>query len=207
MIIEACVESLEEALLVRDLGAGRIELCADLALDGLTPDRRLIQEVIQAMPFPVKVMIRPHARSFVYSAEELETMLDDISYCLEAGAWGVVFGVLQEDGKLDLEAIARLAAAAGPMNVTIHKAIDLTPDPVEELRKLIKLEGVNSVLTSGGADTAEKGVPVLLRMLEEAGSSIEIVVAGKVTPRNLESLEQLLHAPAYHGRRIVNTGW
>ncbi len=37
MIKEACVETFKEALLAEQNGADRIELCSDLANDGLTP--------------------------------------------------------------------------------------------------------------------------------------------------------------------------
>jgi copper homeostasis protein len=56
-------------------GATQIELCADLANDGLTPDYDLIKEVKSKVKIPVKVMIRPRAGNFVYTIREINKMI------------------------------------------------------------------------------------------------------------------------------------
>ena len=38
ILLEACVETLDEALLAQKKGAGRVEICSRLDLDGLTPN-------------------------------------------------------------------------------------------------------------------------------------------------------------------------
>lgn len=203
MILEACVESLEEALLVQTLGAERIELCADLHLDGLTPSFDLIEDVMHRLEIPVRVMIRPRKGDFIYSGEEMDIMLQAIDHCKQVGVDGVVFGVLTAENKLDLERIQELAEHASPLKVTIHKAIDQTPDPVASVRSLINIQNIHSVLTSGGALTAIEGVRVLQKMIQVAGDGIEVIVAGKVVPQNIDHLHQKLNSRAYHGRKIV----
>ena len=76
--------------------------------------------------------------------------------------------MLQADNTIDLAAIKLLAEAASPVNITIHKAVDLCPDPIEAVIKLKKVQGISYVLTSGGAPTAEQGIPVLREMIREA---------------------------------------
>ena len=93
-IKEACVESLAQAIKAEEKGADRLELCAYLAFDGLTPAPDLISEVIKAVKIPVRVMIRPRNGDFNYSEEELEHMKACIAFCKKEGAEGVVFGVL-----------------------------------------------------------------------------------------------------------------
>ena len=44
MIKEACVETFGEAKFAEQKGADRIELCSDLANDGLTPSVELMKE-------------------------------------------------------------------------------------------------------------------------------------------------------------------
>lgn len=61
MIVESCCASLDEALSAEARGAGRIEICADLSVGGVTPPRELIREVVSRLSIPVNVLIRPSA--------------------------------------------------------------------------------------------------------------------------------------------------
>ncbi len=203
LILEACVESLEEAILAEKKGAGRIELCSRLDLDGLTPDRKLIELVIHTLNIPVKVMIRPLAGDFVYTTDEFSGMKNIIQFCKHAGAQGVVFGMLDKSGQLNFEQIQLLAELAAPLEVTIHKAIDQTPDPVASLSSLLQIGRIASILTSGGATTAMEGKDVIKKMLQVSEGKINIIAAGKITNQNLDEIHQLIGAREYHGRRIV----
>lgn len=203
LTLEACVESLEEAVRAEHLGADRIELCSRLDLDGLTPERELIKQVVHKVHIPVKVMIRPRTGDFVYSTDELSAMKDDIQFCKQAGAQGVVFGILDKANHLNLDQIQQLADEASPLEVTIHKAIDLTADPVASLTELMKLRNITAVLTSGGATTALEGKEIIKKMLQTAKGTINIIAAGKITNDNLAEVHHLIGAHQYHGRRIV----
>jgi copper homeostasis protein len=138
MIKEACVETFEEALLAEQQGADRIELCSDLANDGLTPSPELMQKSCSTLKIPVMVMIRPRAGSFVHSEIEIDQMKTDIDRAKKAGAAGVVFGLLTPENKIDVENTRLLAEYAQPLPVTFHKAIDELTNPVEGVRVLKK---------------------------------------------------------------------
>lgn len=200
---EACVETIDEALKAQELGADRIELCSRLDLDGLTPPDEMIMAAQKVLNIPVKVMIRPREGDFVYDSGEIETMLKSIDFCKTQKVAGVVFGVLDVGNELDLAAVKLLASHAAPMHVTIHKAIDETNDPVEAIKQLRSLGTVHAVLTSGKAATAENGQEMIKAMMQTAGESLTIIVAGKVKYDNLESLHQKINAREYHGKRIV----
>lgn len=200
---EVCVDTREQALRAQAQGAQRIELCAQLELDGLTPDEEFIRFAQESLHIPTHVMIRPRGGDFVYTDSELQQMRDSIAHCKAVGIPGVVFGVLHPDNTLNIEVIAELTRLAKPMRVVIHKAIDRTPDPVVALQQLLKLDGIDSVLTSGGAPTALEGAETLKQMIALAGDRLHIMVAGKVTDQNLEQMDQLFHAREYHGKRLV----
>jgi len=203
MLLEACVDLLSQALRAEQQGAHRIELCADLSVGGLTPSRELIKSAQAQLSIPIMVMIRPRAGDFCYSAEEIEQMLASIAFCKTVGVAGVVFGITDADNNLDISAIAQLTAAAAPLLVTIHKAIDTVNDPLQDLEKLLSINGIQRVLTSGAAETAEAGQATLRQMLAVADDRITILAAGKVTKDNLAHLHAKIGAQEYHGRKIV----
>ncbi|MEM7102327.1 MAG: copper homeostasis protein CutC [Bacteroidota bacterium] len=202
-LIEACVESLKEALSAEAQGAHRIELCSRLDLDGLTPSRKLIREVIQALNIPVNVMIRPRAGNFVYSHVEIEKMQASIKFCKEIGANGVVFGILDNQNEVDITTTRILAELASPMQVTFHKAIDEVPDPIASVKVLNNIPSVTGILTSGQAKTAKDGHLVIKAMAKATLNHLTIIAAGKITNKNLENLHKLIGVNAYHGRKIT----
>ena len=202
-IKEACVETLEQAVIAEKKGADRLELCAYVAFDGLTPAPDLIKAVLNAVSIPVRVMIRPRNGNFCYNEDELEHMENCIKHCKKVGVEGVVFGVLEESGKLNIEALEQLVKVAKPLKVVIHKAIDETPNLIDSIKKLLKLESIDTVLTSGGKSNAFDGKENLLQMMRTAGAKLEIMPAGKITQFNLTELDHILGAKAYHGRLIV----
>lgn len=203
MIKEACVETFEEAVLAEQRGANRIELCSDLANDGLTPAYELMQKTCATLKIPVMVMIRPRAGNFFYSEKEINQMKTEIDQAKKAGAAGVVFGLLTSENKIDVENTRLLAEYAQPLPVTFHKAIDELENSVEGVSVLKKIDGIKRVLTSGGKATAKEGAETIKKMQEKAGQNLIILVAGKVTNENLEEIRQLTGAIEFHGRRIV----
>ncbi|MDN5213990.1 copper homeostasis protein CutC [Fulvivirgaceae bacterium BMA12] len=203
IVREACVENVDQALQAQQLGADRIELCDRLDLDGLTPPDETIAEAVRLLAIPVKVMIRPRGGDFNYNPDEIAVMLDSIDYCKRQNVSGVVFGAVNDSGDLDMESIGLLADRAAPMEVTIHKAIDQVNDPVDAVSKLKSLPNISAVLTSGKAPTAKEGKEVLREMIQMAGDSLNIIVAGKVKADNIEALHREINAREYHGRKIV----
>jgi copper homeostasis protein len=203
MIKEACVETFEEAVLAEKRGATRIELCSDLANDGLTPSFELMKKTISNLTIPVMVMIRPRAGNFVYSEKEIGEMKSEIDLAKKAGANGVVFGLLNSYNKVDFKNTQLLAEYASPLPVTFHKAIDELKNPVEGVIELLKIENVKRILTSGGLSTALEGQETIRKMIQTAGDKIIILVAGKVLDSNVEEIRKITGAKEFHGRRIV----
>lgn len=205
MIKEACVETLEEALLAEKKGANRIELCSDLLNDGLTPSFELMKKTCSMMKIPAMIMIRPRAGNFVYTEKEIGQMKSEIDLAKKSGAFGVVFGLLTSENKIDEKNTKILAEYAHPLPVTFHKAIDDLENPVEGVSILKEISGIKRILTSGGKQTALEGLKTIREMIEVAEEQIIILVAGKVLDSNVEEIQKLTGAKELHGRRIVGS--
>lgn len=203
MIKEACVESFEEAKLAQEKGADRIELCSDLANDGLTPDFKTIKKVCTALEIPVMIMARPRTGHFVYNSDEIEQMKAAIDQAKAAGANGVVIGLLTHRNRIDEPNTRLLAEYAYPLPVTFHKAIDKVEDLLEGVRVLKTIPNIKRILTSGGKATAAEGQKVIRKMIAEAQGQMIILVAGKVTADNVNEIQQITGSYELHGRKIV----
>jgi len=203
IVKEACVERLDEAILAEKNGADRIELCSGLDLDGLTPHRNMIKDVINSVKIPVKVMIRPRGGNFVYHDQELDVMKDDILYCKRVNVSGIVLGVLKEDKTVDLIATRLLSDIASGLEITFHKAIDEVSSIFTELDRLKSVQAVTNILTSGGADSAMEGCDTIKEMVNRYKGQLTIIAAGKITEQNIVKVHELTGAEEYHGRKIV----
>lgn len=203
LIFEACVATFEDALRVEEHGAHRIELCANLELEGLTPSRELIIQCVQQCSLPVMVMIRPRGGSFVYSESEIRQMESDIKFCKQAGVSGVVFGLLCETGTIDIENTRRLAKLASPLEITFHKAIDDTKDIIHAFKELNSIEGISRVLSSGGYPTAWDGREALRRMQHMTDRKITLIAAGNINIQNRQQIAEFTGITELHGKRIV----
>ena len=199
ILVEAAVETLDDALAAVAGGAHRLELCAHLDAGGTSPDPALISEVRARVDLPVLVMIRPRAGDFVYSRAELTRMARDIDVARALGAAGVVFGTLDASGRIDAFATGELVAAARGLPVTFHRAIDETPDAAASIDILASL-GVTRVLSSGGAASALDGADTLNAMMQRAGTSLSIVAGGGVRAHNVAELVRRTGVREVHAR-------
>ena len=203
MILEACVETLEEALKAESMGASRIELCDDLSVGGITPSYALLDSVKKQLKIPIMVMIRPRGGNFVYDSSELKLMKQSIDVCKSLGVMGVVFGILNNQDLIDAENTKMLIEYADPLDITFHKAIDDTPDPVRSAEILTKTKGITRILTSGGKPTALEGAENINKMSKIAAGYLKILAAGRITATNLDEISGILKADEFHGRKIV----
>ena len=200
---EVCVDNIKDAMRAVDLGANRIEYCSKLNEEGLTPDIEDVKYLLKNINIPLRIMIRPHSKSFNYSEKDISIMLRDISTFKKIDIDGIVIGCLNKDDEIDLKKINLLIEKARPLKVIFHKAIDITSDPLKSLKNLIKYSNINGVLTSGGFKKAEDGVKLLKKMLDICPINFELIIAGKITSENINKINQKLSAKFYHGKKIV----
>jgi copper homeostasis protein len=186
ILVEICVTDVESAVAAEAGGAGRIELCTDLAQGGVTPGAGLIAAVVERLTIPVHVMIRPRGGDFTMSPLELEVMHKDIEMVKQLGGRGVVLGVLEPSGSIARGALRELIARSRPLAVVFHK-------------ELIEL-GVEAVLTAGGAARARDGGPELERLVKRARDRIAIIAGGGI---RLEDIAPLVRE---RGLRALHCG-
>ena len=203
MILEVCVETLEEALMAEARGANRIELCADLHVGGTTPTYALLQSVSERLHIPIMVMIRPRGGNFMYNDRELKVMKHAIDICKSLNVAGVVLGVLDNHNNVNTRDTAMLAVHAAPLDITFHKAIDDSVDLIKSVEELKNIKGITRILSSGGKPTAFEGAECINDMVSKAGSALKILAAGRITKENLIQISGLLNTDEFHGRRIV----
>lgn len=207
-MIEVCVETYEEAIIAKNNNADALELCSNLDQDGLTPDFNFVSSVITATSMPCKIMIRPHANSYYYDSEDINTIIESIKKFKSLKIEGFVFGALKKSDAhfidLDLQTIYQVCKAAFPHSITIHKAIDQCTDILHSVQSLLNISNVNAVLTSGGKNTAFEGVEVLQSMQDLLKPNIHVIAAGKITPSVLQFLQKNTTLKYFHGRRILD---
>ncbi len=209
VVIEVAAQSLYSAHAARMGGADRIELCTALSTGGLTPDVGLLNAVLDEVPLPAHVLIRPRVGDFVYDSHEIKTMAAAIRMCRRLGAPGVVFGCLDRHGRVPPDQLRLLAEEASGMDITFHRAIDLAADWPTVLDLLVELQ-FDRVLTSGQAKSAHEGVPVIAAMREHVDGCLTIMPGAGIGSHNLEALIQLtgcreFHASAKRSRPLEGT--
>jgi copper homeostasis protein len=188
-VLEVCVDSVESAAVAERGGAHRVELCSNLSDGGVTPSAGLIATVRKTISIALHVMIRPRSGDFCYSEDEFQVMKRDILMAKQLGAEGVVFGILDLDGRVDVPRTKQLLDLAAPLRVTYHRAFDMSSDLFASLRDLQAI-GVHCVLTSGGKETAVEGAETLKQLVAAACGKIAIMAGGGIEDRNVSGLIQ-----------------
>ncbi len=186
-LLEICVDSVESAQNVQVGGADRLELCSNLIIGGTSPTMALIKEVLSMVEIPVNVLLRPRFGDFCYTKAEKRVLLQEIKDCRNLGVNGVVIGALTPDGRLDMPFLAECIQTAEQLDVTLHRAFDLTQDPFQAMEDAISL-GINTILTSGQRATAQQGAKMLEQLCEQAKGRICILAGSGVAPENMRLL-------------------
>ena len=197
VMLEICIDGVASAKAAAAGGADRVELCANLPEGGTTPSAGMIRSVRAAFSGGLMVIIRPRGYDFLYSGDEMEVMLHDIRAARDLGADGVVIGCLTAEGRVDKERCARLIEAAGPLDITFHRAFDMTRDLSEALEDIIAL-GIRRVLSSGGKPDVPSGAGNLAGLVKQAAGRISIMPGGGVTEDNIAEIVKATGAREAH---------
>lgn len=207
-IIEICANSAMSCLEAEKGGAARVELCAGIPEGGTTPSYGEVRTAIEITDLiDINIIIRPRGGDFLYTPEEVQSMLYDIEMAKELGVHGVVFGCLNPDGEVDMTLLKRLMKAAKPLSVTFHRAFDVCRDPFKALEQLIEA-GCDRILTSGQQPDAVAGIPLLAELVKRADGRIIIMPGSGVREYNIAQIEQETGAKEFHSsaRSVIESG-
>ena len=204
--LEICVDSIESALNAQEAGAHRVELCSNLSEGGTTPSMGTISSARNNLTIGLNVLIRPRSGDFLYSDVEYDIMRRDIDACGEIGVDGIVLGILEKSGDIDIERTANLIESARPMSVTFHRAYDMCNDPFIGLEDIIAC-GVDRILTSGQKNKAEEGIELIRKLIEKAGGRINIMPGSGINLSNIGLIARTTGAREFHltGRKILES--
>lgn len=178
-------------------GADRIELCANLAEGGTTPSLGTIRQCRDAFGVALYPIIRPRGGDFLYSEEEFQVMLQDIKFCKHLGCDGVVIGMLNSDGTIDVKRTEALVTVAYPLGVTFHRAFDRCKDPRQALEQLIEI-GCERILTSGQQPSVVDGVELVAELQQQADNRIIIMPGSGVRKENIKMLADKTGCNEFH---------
>ncbi len=205
-ILETCVDSVQSAIEAQKGGADRVELCSNLVIGGTSPGRSLFTQVREYTDLKIRALLRPRFGDFCYDKYEFAAIRDEVEMFRELGADGVVIGILNPDGTLNMEQLKELKDCAGSMDVALHRAFDVCADPYEALEQAISL-GMNTILTSGQRSSAWEGRDMIAELVKKSAGRIEILAGAGISPETIAKLAPYTGASAYHmsGKIVVDS--
>jgi copper homeostasis protein len=204
MILEICVDSVESAIASQVGGAQRIELCSDLNEGGITPSDGLIQAVRKHVGIDVFVMVRPRGGDSFYTSYEYDVMKADVIRMKELGVDGIVVGMLDQDSRVDVQRTRELVQLADPLQVTFHRAFDMSADLDESLERVIET-GAHRILTSGAMQTISQGAERVTHLINAANGRIRILVGGGIRQENIRKIALRTRATEFHCSLRIRT--
>lgn len=202
-LLEIACFQVDSCLIAQQAGADRIEFCVDYAAGGVTPTYADIRQVRQQLTIPLHVIIRPRGGDFVYTSQEVAQMKQDILFCKQQAVEGIVLGALTNDHQIDVQTVQELAALAGPMSLTFHRAIDGCKNLEEAVQELIEI-GFRRILTSGGKPSAVEGMNMLHVLQHTFGKKIILMPGGGIRSHNLEMLARQTGCVEFHSAAITD---
>jgi len=197
VILEIAVFSVEAALSAINAGADRIEFCENPSEGGTTPSYGSLVTLKKLTTKPVFPIIRPRGGDFLYTDVEYECIKADILIAKELGYPGVVIGLLNADGSIDVKRTTALVELAAPMQVTFHRAFDRCNNPFQGMEDIIST-GCKRILTSGQVPNAYDALPLLSQLVEKANGRIIIMPGSGVRASNIQEIIKVTKATEVH---------
>ena len=196
-VLEMATSDFETTRSAVEGGADRIELCANLSEGGTTPSYGTIYQCRESFDVLLYPIIRPRGGDFLYTDDEYEIMLHDVKLCKQLGCDGIVIGLLNTEGTIDIKRTSALIDIAYPLGVTFHRAFDRCRDPFEALDRLVQM-GCERILTSGQQPTVNEGIDLITELSKTADHRISIMPGSGVRKENIKMLAEKTKCTEFH---------
>lgn len=161
-------------------------------------------------------MLRPTNRiDYTVTASDMEIIISDMHFFYENLVDGFVFGALKRNSwwpaepipfhhDIDIENCESVVRNAYGLPVTFHRAFDMT-NPARKFDNLniIARCGFQRVLSSGFAETADKGVDELIEMQKYGKTRYIIMPGGGITVHNADYILEKIDWSEFHASAKV----
>ncbi|SDX05667.1 copper homeostasis protein [Amycolatopsis xylanica] len=200
-LLEVIALDAADAEIAQAGGADRLELVADMALDGLTPPPDVVRDVLGATDLPVRVMLRDNGS---FATGDLHKLRADAARLVDLGAREFVFGFLTPDNEIDAVACRLLAEDLQGLRWTFHRAIDRARNQLRAYDQLSAL-GCDTVLAAGHPDGVAAGLPVLREFAKRSGP--DLLVGGGLRSEQVAGLRADGVSAFHVGSAVRPAGW
>lgn len=198
-LLEVIVTTIDDAREAVRGGAGRLEIVRALDEEGLTPDLDLVRAIRDLVEVPVRVMVRARNTFDIADPWELDALSVSARAFAACGVDGIVCGWVRE-GDLDVRAIARVADAASPCRLTVHRALEATDDPLAAMGMLKAIANVDRVLATGGDGAWDVRIAGLRALAAALPAHARLLPGGGVNEEALAHLAAAGFDEAHVGR-------
>lgn len=204
--LEVIALSVEDGLAAEEGGATRLEVVRDIHEDGLTPPLALVEQLLQRVRIPLRVMVRPRNTFLVGEQAHRDEIARDAALFADLPVdivTGYVRAAADGSSELDEAALALVAGRVPRARITVHRAVErVSGDPAAALRRCGQ---VDRVLSGGGAGSWAARADGLER-LQAAIAPVRLIVGGGVTLDGVDALAQRAALRELHVGRIARAG-
>jgi len=175
-VLEVIAASLEDCVQAEAGGADRLELVASPELGGLTPPFELVEQALNTVKIPVRVILRHQPSMSAGSLRELHALQHAAAQFARLAIDGLVIGFVQ-NGAIDTPAVREICTAAPHTPLTFHRAFDVVADQARALEEISHCPQIDRILTRGAGQSGPERFSSALSWQQKAAPRLTIVWA------------------------------
>lgn len=157
-------------------GADRLEVVASLDAGGLSPEPALVGRIRRATSLPIRVMVRLRD-GYSTDGGEVSRLKGLVSSYRSVGADGLVLGFLNAHTDVDADVVCEIVGEPD-YSWTFHRAVDSCISTDRAWRTLVRLPGLDQVLTAGSARGVTEGLDDLVARARSDVTARALIMAG-----------------------------
>lgn len=201
-LLEIIVTSAEEAIEAEAGGADRLELVRSLEEGGLTPRGEVVEQVVNAVAIPVRVMLRENASMSIRDETKLASLRSLAREIGQLRIDGFVLGFVR-GGMVDCEQLREILREAPRLRATFHRAFEHVTEPARAIAQLKAIGQIDRILTSGGEGSWQQRRARLIEWQAIAAPQIQLLVGIGVCASAVSELKNELTLVELHVGRAA----